>query len=476
MSGSPTILVVDDERVQAETLRNVLALEGFAVTVATSVEDARTSARSRAFDLVISDLRMPGGTGLDLYRALSADRPDLLFFLLTAYGSIDDAVAAFKAGVSDFLTKPVDTSELIIRIRKALRLRHLESENRDLRRTLETLREPVEIVGGSSGIRKILDSLDRISASTATVLIEGESGTGKELVARAIHERSPRAGGPYVKVNCAAIPENLLEDELFGHEKGAFTGAIAARRGRFELAHRGSIFLDEIGDMPLHLQTKLTRVLQEREFERIGGSETVRVDVRVIAATHRNLAEMAGRGEFREDLFYRLNVIPIVIPPLRDRAEDIPDLAAHFLARFAESHGRSLAGFTDVALRTLRAHAWPGNVRELQNCIERAVVMARGDVVGADDIMIPAAPGHRGAGGPEWIDRLVAAGMTLDGLERELILAALDRTGRNLSQAARLLGLTRRTLQYRLDKIRAGGGQREGSPGAGGKGDEDPLP
>lgn len=449
-----SILVVDDDRAQAESLRRVLALEGFHASCVFSPDEAMAEVKMRAPDAIVSDFRLGEKTGLDLYLETKKIDPEILFIVVTGYGSLDTAVSALRAGVHDFLTKPIDTDELVIKLKKALDYKSIADENVELRTRIESLRERVEIIAVSAPMLSVLDTAEQVADSAATVLVEGESGTGKELIARALHVRSPRAAGPYVKVNCAAIPENLLESELFGHEAGSFTGAIHQRTGKFEVADGGTIFLDEVGEMPLHLQSKFLRVLQEREFERVGGNDTIKVDVRVIAATNRNLAEMVKENDFREDLFYRLNVIPLRLPPLRERLDDVVPLASHFLERFCEKNGREIEGLSEEATKKLLSYTWPGNVRELENCIERAVVLARGKELSPEDFVFSGEEKGDSIGGV--LEQLMTTDLTLDELERRLIMMALDRCGGNVSQTARTLGMTRRSLQYRVEKIRSG--------------------
>ena len=444
---------MDDDRAQGQTLSRMLEMEGYEVHFAESGAAALEAARTFRPDAVVSDLRMPGMTGLELFEKLAASDPGLVFFVVTAFGTLDTAVAAMRAGVHDFITKPVDMDEMLVRLGKALWVRALQAENRQLKRAVEALAGSHDIVGSSPGMQRVLATIDQVARSHATVLVQGESGTGKELVARAIHRHSPRASGPYVRVNCAAVPDNLLEDELFGHAKGAFTGAVADRKGKFTVADGGTIFLDEVGDMPLHLQPKLLRVLQEREIEPVGTNRVTSVDVRVIAATHQDLRQMVAEGRFREDLFYRLNVIPMTLPPLRERGSDIEVLAQHFLARFREENNRKIAGFTGDALQRLRSYAWPGNVRELENCVERAVVLSYGEQIDAGDLLLEG-PRKEGALGP-LVDTLLGGPLSLSELEREIIVESLQRCDGNLSRTARHLGLTRRALQYRVEKIRA---------------------
>lgn len=452
--ASPLVLVVDDDSIQAEMLARMLHLEGFAVAVAGSGEAALGILASEPVAAVVSDLSMPGISGLDLFRQAVAGRPDLPFIITTAFGTLSIAVEAMRAGVHDFLTKPVDVGELVIKLRKALRFQSLEKEVTTLRGTIEALRDRVRIVGNSDAIRRVLDRVAQVAKSTATVMIYGESGTGKELVARAIHLESDRSGGPYIRINCSAIPEALLEAELFGHRKGAFTGAVQDRKGRFLAAHRGTLLLDEIGDLPLTLQPKLLRAIQEREVEPVGATEPVKTDVRILASTHRDLAAMVREGRFREDLFYRLSVIPLVLPPLRQRREDVLPLAEHFLARYCDENHRAMRGFTEGARAALESHPWLGNVRELQNCIERAVVLARGEWIDRADLGIHPAQEPEDSDLVRLLDGYFQAGLSLPGLEQKIILEALDRSRGNVSEAARSLGLTRRTLQYRISKIR----------------------
>jgi DNA-binding NtrC family response regulator len=446
------VLVVDDEPAQAEGLRRVLAMEGFRATAVDSPTAALEEISMRRPDAIVSDFRMGSMNGLDLYRKVRETHPEMLFVIVTGFGSLETAVEALKEGVHDFITKPVDTDALVIKLKKALKLRTLETENVALKRRIGELRGSSRIIAEAPVMVEILASLDRIAQSSATVLVTGESGTGKEKIARALHERSPRASEPYIKVNCAAIPENLLESELFGHEEGAFTGAKQRRDGKFSAADGGTIFLDEIGEMPLHLQSKFLRVLQEREFERVGSNETLSVDVRVVAATNRDLQEMVKEGEFREDLFYRLNVIPLHIPPLRGRVEDVVPLAEHFRERFCEKHGRELAPLSPEVVAKLEGYGWPGNVRELENCMERAVVLAAGDALEPADFHVGGETRRDAIA--EVLEYLLHSDLTLEELERRFIMMSLERCGGNVSQTARVLGLTRRTLQYRLEKVR----------------------
>ncbi len=444
------ILIVDDERLAAEALRKNLRLDGFEADVATSGEAALEMLATATYSAVVSDVRMPEMTGLELCAEARKLHPDTDVVILTAYGTIANAVEAVKSGAYDYLTKPVDPEKLATILRHILEKHQLRDENRALRQQIQAERRSTRLIGSSPKMLEVLETIHTVAPTEATVLVRGESGTGKELVASAIHQLSPRAKRPLVKVNCAAIPETLLEDELFGHERGAYTGAHAQRKGRFETAHRGTIFLDEIAEMSPALQAKFLRVIQEREFERLGGSDPILVDVRIIASTNRNLEDEVRQGSFREDLYFRINVVPIVVPPLRERRDDILVLANHFLERFQARNKREFAGIAPAAQRKLVAYHWPGNVRELENCIERAVVMARGDVIGADDLALY--PDAVRAPEDDVASQLVKEGFSVEDFERKLIIASLAKTGGNQSRAAELLGLSRRTLQYRIEK------------------------
>jgi DNA-binding NtrC family response regulator len=413
-------------------------------------------------NLVVTDIRLPLGSGasaladgLDLLAALQRQNARLPVIVMTAYGSVEIAVEAMKRGAADFLTKPFTLDHLLTVVRKALEVQDLREENVRLREELGHRYKFDSIVGNSQKMQEILAAVARVAPARSTVLLCGESGVGKDMIARAIHHNSPRAGMPFVKINCTAIPESLMESELFGYEKGAFTGAAAARAGKFEQADGGTVFLDEIGDVPPAIQVKLLRVLQERELERLGSNKTRAVDVRVIAATNVDLRRALEEGNFREDLYYRLNVFPLTIPPLRERREDIPPLAEHFLHKYRTELGSAVTRIAPEAMRKLVDYEWSGNVRELENVIERALVLATGDALQPEDIRLDYAP-RRGVtvsdGGAEATEFL-AEGVTLDEHEKQLIKEALRRTGGNKSQAARLLGLTRNALRYRLSQM-----------------------
>ena len=448
MNNDPfQILIADDDPNFRKVLDYNLAQLGHMVTAAPDGDTAWRLLTERPFDLLLTDVRMPGIDGLELLRRARAAFPSLPVILVTAHGDVEMAVDALQQGAADFITKPFDRVRLREKVERALRLARLERENARLREQLDLVRADSDQRGGSSAaMRQLLELIRRVAARDTTLLILGESGTGKECVARALHAASPRRAGPFVAINCAAIPPTLLESELFGHEKGAFTGADRAREGRIQAADGGTLLLDEVGDMPLELQAKLLRVLQERLVEPVGSTRAVRVDVRVLAATHRDLEALIRDGEFREDLFWRLNVVPLSIPPLRDRLDDIPLLVRHFLRRFGEPE----VDVDPAAIEMLKSHPWPGNVRELGNAVERALALRADPArLAAADFMLstPAGPAPA-AGGFE----LPEGGVVLDDLERHLIDAALRRTGGNQTRAAQLLGITRQKLIYRMQK------------------------
>jgi DNA-binding NtrC family response regulator len=388
--------------------------------------------------------------GLELLKRIHRDRPSLPVLVMTAFGTIETAVAAMKAGASDYILKPFSLEDLMITIERVLEFHALRTENVKLKAELGRRYDFEQIVGRSSKMQDVFEAAARVAPTRATVLLGGESGTGKGLLARAIHYHSPRREAPFVKINCSAIPENLMESELFGYEKGASTGAVQSHTGKFEQADGGTVFLDEIGDVPPPVQVKLLRVLQEREFERLGSTKTIHVEVRIIAATNQDLRAALEQGTFREDLYYRLNVVPINLPPLRERKEDIPHLVEHFLQKFAAETEQRLRLLSPGALDKLQKYHWPGNVRELENIIERSMVLARTDPIEADDIYLDHG---KAASQPPGGVPFLPDGMSLDGYEQELIREALRRTNDNKSQAARLLGLTRNALRYRLSQM-----------------------
>ena len=441
------ILVVDDEPVQREMIEGFLKKQEFEVTAADSAERALDLFRQDAFDLVLTDQKMAKMSGLELLQAVHAINPETPVILITAFGTIEAAVAALKQGALDYLTKPLNLDELLHRIRQVSDRYRIINENRELREALLERHRIEGIVGESGPMLEVLSMVRRVAPSEATVLIRGESGTGKELIAKAIHFASPRSRGPLVKVNCAALPEALLESELFGHEKGAFTGAVTSRQGRFELANGGTLFLDEIGDLPLHLQAKLLRVLQEREYEKVGSSRPVKVNVRILAASHRPLEDLIKAGQLREDLYYRLNVVTILIPPLRERRSDLSLLIDHFLRRFADKNGKTIRGLGHEAREILLRYDYPGNVRELENIIERAVVLTRDDVIGINDLPLTVQE-------PEISDRdrETNLAVAVEALERRMIRDALARSDGVQTRAAELLGMSERGLRYKLIK------------------------
>lgn len=455
MKKQPVILVVDDEKNTRDGLARALG-RNYDVRLADSAARALRVLDEQPVDVLLSDIRMPGEDGLALMQRALARTPAPVCILLTAYGSIETAVDAMKRGAYDFLTKPVSLDRLELLLQRALRERDMESENRRLREQLDARFGLEQLIGRSAPMQEVFDAIRQVGPSRATVLVTGESGTGKELVARAIHQLSPRVHGPFIPLHCAALAPTLLESELFGHEKGAFTGASERRRGRFELADGGSLFLDEVGEIPAAIQVKILRVLEERKFERVGGQETVEVDVRLIAATNRDLKKMVDEGTFREDLYYRLNVVTIHLPPLRERPDDIPLLVQHFLKELAAENGKTIAGLTPEAMGALAAYAWPGNVRELRNVIERMVVMARGDTLTVRDLPAALRDESRPRGG------VPAGPVSLDEAEKQLILRALKACDDNRTAAARQLGISRRTLHRKLKEY---GMAEEPAPG-----------
>ncbi|MFZ0807133.1 MAG: sigma-54 dependent transcriptional regulator [Candidatus Sulfotelmatobacter sp.] len=443
------ILIVEDEAKMRRLLELNLGEDGFTTFSAGDADSGLKLLRENSIDLVLTDLKLPGMNGLEFLQAVKRQNAALPVVLMTAFGTVETAVEAMKAGASDYVLKPFSLTEMRMVIHKELDVRDLREENRSLREALGKKYSHPNIVARSPKMQEVLATVERVAPTNSTVLLGGESGVGKDLIARAIHEKSRRAQGPFLKINSTAIPENLLESELFGFEKGAFTGAVASKPGKFELADKGTLFLDEIGDVPPATQVKLLRVLQEREFERLGGTKIIKVDVRLIAATNRDLREALEQGTFREDLYYRLNVVPIDIAPLRERREDIPDLVNLFISRFAGDSGKPVEGITPEAMQILVNYHWPGNVRELQNIVERASALAKGSVLEPGDIHLDIRPSKatNGAGG------FLPDGMTLEQWEDEMVQEALRRAHGNKSQAARLLGLSRNALRYRLSKI-----------------------
>jgi DNA-binding NtrC family response regulator len=443
------ILVVEDEEKLRRVIELQLASSGFDVDKAATAEEGLKIV-DRA-DLVLTDLKLPNMDGLELLGLIRRQNSQVPVVMMTAFGSIETAVESMKAGATDFLLKPFSLDHLLQVVQKALEMRSLRDENRMLKQELGRRYEFDNIIGRSGPMQEIFATIERVAPTRATVLLAGESGVGKDLIARAIHFHSPRRDRPLVKINCTAIPENLMESELFGYEKGAFTGANTTKPGKFEQADGGTVFLDEIGDVPGPIQVKLLRVLQEREFERLGSNVTRHIAVRVIAATNQDLRAALEQGTFREDLYYRLNVVPMNIPPLRERKQDIPFLAGHFVKKLAPDTGNRVESITDAAMEKLIAYHWPGNVRELENVIERALVMCTGTQLDAKDIQTESAPRPRAQSDGE--PRFLPEGLTLDQYEQDIIREALRRADGNKSQAARLLGLTRNALRYRLTQM-----------------------
>jgi two-component system response regulator PilR (NtrC family) len=447
------ILIVDDERSMREFLEILLQREGHEVRACASVADALVALEDGDYDLVISDIKMPGGSGLDLLGRVKESSPDSPVILITAHGSTESAVEAMRLGAYDYLTKPCSVDEICLVVAKALEKHDLSNENRRLRRELQERSELPTMMGKSPRMKEVFDFVHRVAPSKTNLLITGESGTGKEVIARAVHALSDRKERPFVAVNCGAIPENLLESELFGHVKGSFTGAIANKVGLFELADGGTLFLDEIGEMPLSLQVKVLRAIQDRTFKRVGGTSDVRVDVRILCATNRDLEADVKTGRFREDLFYRLNVIEVKLPPLRDRPEDIPHLARHFLQKYGREIEKPVREAAPEVMAALEGYRFPGNVRELENLIERAVTLSQGPRITLE--CLPPAVLRRPE--PEAAAALPEEGVDLNALlaayERSLIVAALERAGGVKKKAAALLGVSFRSLRYRLEKL-----------------------
>lgn len=435
------ILIIEDEEKHRRVLGLHLASHGYEVKAAGTAEEGLKNAADA--DLVLTDLKLPGMDGLEMMEQLRAQNSIAPVIVMSAFGTVEVAVEAMKKGAVDFLPKPFSLDHLTVVVEKALEVRKLRDENRELREALGKRYQFENIIGRSAAMQDIFATIDRIAPTRATVLLCGESGVGKDMIARAIHHHSPRKDKPFVKINCTAIPENLMESELFGYEKGAFTGANISKPGKFEQANTGTVFLDEIGDVPPSVQVKLLRVLQEREFERLGSNKTIHTDVRVVAATNVDLRAALEQGTFREDLYYRLNVVPLNIPPLRERKEDIPYLADYFARKFGGE-------LSEGAIERLMSYHWPGNVRELENVIERSILLAPQPRIDAEDVRIDAVQRSRVVSDG---DHFLPEGMTLDEYEQYVIREALKRANGNKSQAARLLGLTRNALRYRLSQM-----------------------
>lgn len=454
-----TILIVDDEPNYLIVLSELLSEEGFETLTANNGREALEIAHATDLNLVITDMQMPDVDGFSLLQSLKAYNSALPVIMITAYGEVDKAVKAMQSGAFNYLTKPFNNDELVANIKKAIEHYSLVKENVRLREEVKNRYSFDKIIGKNKAMQKVYNLIERVAPTPTTVLVTGESGTGKELVARAIHFNSPRSQAPFISVNCAALPESLLESEFFGHEKGAFTGAIALRKGKFEAADKGTIFLDEIGDMPLALQAKLLRVIQEKNFERVGGNKTIDVDVRIVAATNKDLKEEVDQHRFREDLYYRLNVLHILVPPLRDKIDDIPILAEHFVKKYAMQVGRPEIRISPETLHFLTTLPWEGNVRELENTIERATILCTGNSIEPRDVH----PGPASISGPPTmdhdleIDQIIPADAklseVLNEIEEKMVRRALAETNFIQTQAARQLGITKSLLQYKMKKF-----------------------
>lgn len=441
-----TILVIDDEKNIRTGLQAALELDGYEVLLAADGAEGLDIALHSDVDLVITDLRMPGVSGEEVLRRVSTESPGIPVIVLTGHGTVENAVEAMRSGAYDFLTKPLNLDRLSLLVKRALQNRELVLQHRELEREIENRKSFEHIIGKSPAMLKVFEVLKRVAPTKASVLITGESGVGKELIANALHNLSPRKPNPFIKVHCAALAETILESELFGHEKGSFTGAVARKRGRFELANAGTIFLDEIGEINQQVQIKILRVLQEKKFERVGGEETLEVDVRVVTATNRDLEKEIAEGRFREDLYYRLNVVRIHVPPLRERKDDLPLMIAAFIKEFAEENGKKIEGIDAKARSVLYAYDWPGNVRQLRNCLESAVVMTSDSIISLDDLP----PSIRA--GTDSSSIRIPVGATMAEAEKEVILQTLSAQNGNKSKTAEVLGIGRKTLHRKLDE------------------------
>ena len=454
MENLVRVMVIDDEPLMRVTIQDALAAEGYEVSIAETGKKGVNLIKDHQADILITDLKLPDMDGIQVLKEAKSLNPTTQVILITAYGSVDSAVTAMKEGASDYLTKPFPMDELLLIIKRILRMKQLEEENIFLRKKVEERYGLEGLVGKSPQMLKIYELIDTVAQTDTTVLIYGESGTGKEMVANAIHLRSLRKGGPFIKVNCAALPETLLESELFGHEKGAFTGAIKQRKGRFEMADGGTLFLDEIGDISPVVQVRLLRVLQERQFERVGGNETLSVDVRLICATQRDLKEEIRKGSFREDLYYRLNVVPMHLPPLRERREDILLLSDHFMNKFSQKMGKEITGLSEEAKTILLKYTFPGNIRELENMLERAVALIKGKVIQAYDL--PEEVCGQTSPVRDVCEKIrgskpLASAVSL--FEKEYIQSVLEKTKGKKEQAAEILGISRKTLWEKIKEL-----------------------
>ncbi len=452
MSGAH-ILVVDDEKNYLLLLEALLSEEGYEVTTMQDAEMAYMFLKESEVDVIITDVKMPGMSGQELLERVKREFPHIPVIIMTAYGSVDGAVEAMKCGAFDYINKPFSNDDLILSVKGAAEMSRAHRRNRLLQESLENSHSLHHIIGKGKAISQVLEMIKKVAQANATVLITGESGTGKELVARAIHFTSPRKDGPFVAINCTALNPGILESELFGHEKGSFTGAIAQKRGKFELAHGGTLFLDEIGEFPLELQPKLLRAIQEHSFERVGGTKTIKCDFRIIAATNKDLKKEVEDGRFREDLYYRLNVVNIHLPPLRERTEDIPLLVAHFLRKYCKENNKEISGFSPEAMQILTAYPWPGNIRQLENIIESCVVLSQGKIIGVEDL--PPEIKDESIQFKSAIDLLpenINLSEALEKIEAALIRRALVKSNFVQVRAAKMLGISKSLLQYKLKK------------------------
>ncbi|MGH7598271.1 MAG: sigma-54-dependent transcriptional regulator [bacterium] len=456
----PRILIVEDDRNTLSGLMEILEEEGYEVRGVESGHKALRTLERERFDILLTDLKMPEVDGMQLYEQTQALAPEMKTIVMTAYSSVKDAVDAMKRGVYEYLTKPLNLDELFVILKKAVEDQSLRRENEELKDRLQGSYRFESIIGKSASMQQVFKTIYKVAKSQATVLIRGESGTGKELVARAVHYNSPRANGPMVEISCAAFPETLLESELFGYEKGAFTGADSRKKGRFEMAHTGTIFLDEIGDISANVQTKLLRVLQEKEISRLGSNDPIKVDVRVITATNRDLEQALANGLFREDLYYRLNVIPIFLPPLRERREDIPLLIDHFIKRYSKMNNKIMLGIAEDALELCATYDWPGNVRELENAIENAIVLGEGETLLAEHLPVTLAMRKTAMEGfaAESDDDFFPGGSSyrekMETAEKKILEEAIRQADGNKSEAAKQLGISLRTMRYKIQKYK----------------------
>lgn len=451
MKNSGSILIVDDEKGQRDILSLILKKEGYDIVAASAVPEALDYLGNREFDLIMTDLKMQGQSGLDLLEKVLSEDPQQCIIIMTAHGSVDSAVEAMRKGAFDYLEKPLERDNLVLTLQRAFERIGLVRENRVLHKRIESIATIPNMQGEHSKMKEVFRIVAKVASSNSTVLIVGESGTGKELVARAIHEGSPRCGKPFIAINCAAIPDTLIESELFGHEKGSFTGANVREIGIFEAADGGTVFLDEIGEMNVAMQAKLLRAIQEKEIRRVGGKVNIRLDVRLVSATNKELEQEIKKGLFREDLFYRLNVIRVTLPPLRERGSDIKTLAEFFLEKYCKSTAITIDGISKQALKLLMNYSWPGNVRQLESVIERSILMAESNYIEPDDLPCEIIASGSLADGINF--DLPAEGIDFEALEKGLIVKAMERAEWVIGKAAPLLGMSYKTLQYRLDKF-----------------------